>query len=274
MINKRLFIAKLLHPLLSLILSKKGIVPITLHNIEKKHYAWFQEFIEMVHTTYGFIDFKDIKKNTEVYASPKVLLTFDDGFYSNKDVSEKFLTKYKIKAIFFITEGFIGLNSADSFTFSDTNFYPESKNHSDFDSQRSMTWEDVLWLKKHGHSIGAHTKNHKNLSMIKDKDQLFDEIVLSSQRIEEKLNLKVDTFAFPFGTPNYITKNALKVAQEHFDFIFSNVRGNLNSSPSNFFIFRQNIVPGDPMWLIKMIIEGKMDWKYKNIQRKSYEFFE
>ena len=52
------------------------------------------------------------------------------------------------------------------------------------------------------------------------------------------------------------------MAKKRFDFIFSNVRGNVLESPDRGFIFRQNIVPKDPIWLIRMMINGQLDWKY------------
>ena len=38
-------------------------------------------------------------------------------------------------------------------------------------------------------------------------------------------------------------------------------------SPGKKFIFRQNIVPGDPTWFLKLVIEGKLDWKYSEPRR-------
>ena len=131
---------------------------------------------------------------------------------------------------------------------------------------------DVKSLSVQGHSIGAHSKTHPKLIDLK-KDELEDEIVVSSQRIENILNINIDSFAFPFGTTKVVTPEAVNLSKKKFRYVFSNVRGNVNSSPCNYFIFRQNIVPGDPMWLIQNMIEGKLDWKYKNAQNISHKLF-
>ena len=58
-------------------------------------------------------------------------------------------------------------------------------------------------------------------------------------------------------------------ASNRYDFIFSNVRGNIHESPSRNFIFRQNIVPGDPLSLIDIMIDGHLDWRYRKVRNNA-----
>ncbi len=269
--NKKIFIAGFLRPFLNLIPSTNGTVVVTLHNIEESYYEWFEEFIVMIQNSYGFINPEDFN-NKENSDAIKVLLTFDDGFFSNKIISDKILSKYGVKAIFFITEGFIGLNENQAYDFASKNIYPNSIISNDKRKQKSMSWNDVKSLLVQGHSIGAHTKTHPKLIDL-NNDELEDEVVISRRRIENILKINIDAFAFPFGTPSVVTAEAMNLSKNNYRYVFSNVRGNVNSSPSNYFIFRQNIVPGYPMWLIKNIIEGKLDWKYKYTQKISRKLF-
>ena len=261
----------ILRPFLYLIPPKNGIVVITLHNIEEIYYEWFEELILMIQNSYGFINPEDFNPEENIDGI-KVLLTFDDGFFSNKIISDKILSKYGVKALFFITEGFVGLNENQAYDFASKNIYPNSLISNDRKKQQSMSWDDVKSLLFQGHSIGAHSKTHPKLIDL-NKDELEDEVVISSQRIENILNINIDNFAFPFGTPSVVTVEAVNLSKNNFRYVFSNVRGNVNSSPSNYFIFRQNIVPGDPMWLIQNMIEGKLDWKYKNTQKIAHKLF-
>lgn len=272
MIDKRIFIANALRPFLSLMPATNGVVALTLHNIEEKYYEWFDKFISMVDKKYGFITPEEFNNNFDDIKL-KVLLTFDDGFYSNKVVAEQILAKYNVKAIFFITEDFIGLDENNAYEFANNNFYPKSNISNNKKVQQSMNWDEVKWLNDQGHTIGAHTKTHPVLSKVSDKEKLKDEIVFCSQRLEDKLNIQIDTFAFPFGTPYSVSIDALNIAKQHFRYIYSNVRGDIESSPNHFFIFRQNIVPGDPIWLVQNMIEGKLDWRYKKVQDYSHKLF-
>ena len=269
--KKKLLLALILKPFLNLIPSSNGIVVITLHNIEEAHYKWFEELIVMIQNSYGFIKPEDFNTG-ENCDKIKVLLTFDDGFLSNKTISDTILFKYGVKALFFITEGFIGLNENQAYDFASKNIYPDSLISMDKRKQQAMSWDDVRNLILQGHTVGAHSKTHPKLVDI-NKAELKDEVVLSTRRVESTLNINIDSYAFPFGTPSVLTLEAVKLFKNNFKYVFSNVRGNVNSSQSDHFIYRQNIVPGEPLWLIKGMIEGKLDWKYKNTQRVAQKLF-
>ncbi len=273
--NIRTIIARIVQFFSVLMPKSQGITVVTLHNILERDFQWFEEFVTYIDGTYGFINPDDFFNNyINIGKVPKILLTFDDGFLSNKILAESILEKYNTKAIFFVTEGFIGLNLTDSFSFSDRNFYPASKiNKEDIGNHRSMSLDDVKWLSNHGHTIGAHTATHPVLSKINKQDKLIDEIVFSADRLESNVGVKINIFAFPFGMPKVVNTKIMKLIIKRFDFVFSNVRGNIDSSPSKYFLFRQNIVPGDPMWLVKLIIEGRLDWRYKKVQNIAHKKF-
>jgi len=270
-LNVRIIVAGLLRIKSIFFKKKPKVCVVTMHNISEIQFNWFEDFICFIDKKYGFInpcDFLSEKENI----NDGVLLTFDDGFYSNKVVAESILNKYNVKAMFFITEKFIGLNKADSFVFSQKNFYPNSKISQESSQDFiSMKWSDVDWLIDNGHTIGAHTATHKMLSKIDNLDLLQDEIESSANRLENKIKRRVRIFAFPFGTPDSVSVKAFEFAKNRFDYAFSNVRGSVNKSPNNYFIFRQNIIPGDPLWLIKLIIDGQFDWKYERIMKIAFQ---
>ena len=71
-----------------------------------------------------------------------VVLTFDDSAKSHYTVARPLLTKYKLGATFFVTEGFdIPTNKKDY-----------------------MTWDEIAQLHKDGFEIGNHTIDHKGVS--------------------------------------------------------------------------------------------------------------
>ena len=249
----------------------EGLVAVTLHNILQEHEKWFDQFIESVASTYGFIDPKIGLSKSMATSGLKVLLTFDDGFRSNRVVAEKILAKHGVRGVFFLTEKFIGLSSGDAFSFASKRFYPNSKlriaNISQFEP---MSWDDVYWLIENDHVIGAHTTTHPNLSEINSEDQLTDEIIGSADRMEEKLRTKINNFSYPFGNISAINISSERLARKRFKFSFSNIRGNLEISPSRSFLYRQNIDPAnDPTWLAKAIVEGKLNWIYGQARKKA-----
>jgi peptidoglycan/xylan/chitin deacetylase (PgdA/CDA1 family) len=261
----------LLSPILAFIPPKKGVVVITLHNIPSRDHLWFELFVKNMSKYYEFInpfqmdtEFLDINNNT------KILLSFDDGFKSNRILAENILAKLDIKGLFFITEDFIGQQK--SIAFMNKTFYPNSPRKSlNREETTPMSWEDVQWLVDNGHMIGAHTKSHPVLSSLQNIEKLSSEIIISANRLETSLNTKINCFAFPFGTIGSIDENSLILAKTRFDYVFSNIRGCVTDSPSRGFIFRQNIVPGDSMMLNRKIIDGRLDWKYRQARRQAVQ---
>lgn len=267
--SKRKILSSLLFPFFTILPRKEGVSVLTLHNIYPKDYLWFEVLIEKLAQTYEFVDPTNLRHELSTNAKPsKILFTFDDGFLSNKILAERVLAKFGIKAVFFITQGFIGIEKNKVVEFLRNNFYPES-NDLEIDSSLNapMSWADVDWLVRNGHIIGAHTKTHPVLSTVVSRDNLIEEIVMSADAIESKLGVEVNCFAFPFGTLDSVNRESIDLAKNRFDFIFSNIRGSVSESPGNHFIFRQNIVPNDPIWLAMMAIEGKLDWRFAKARK-------
>jgi peptidoglycan/xylan/chitin deacetylase (PgdA/CDA1 family) len=61
-----------------------------------------------------------------------------------------------------------------------------------------LTWDDVRTMHSAGITFGAHTMTHPVVSRL-SAERLRQEIAGSQSLIEERLNEKVDEFAFPFG---------------------------------------------------------------------------
>ena len=251
---------------LKLIPVKKGLVFLTLHNLESSEYGWLCNVLDYLQHSCDFIDIKDIE-NTEQFSTKgtrsKIILTFDDAFKCHKTIATECLEPRNIKALFFVPTGFVGLSGNTAFEFARVNFFPKRKpdelNLNDYDA---MTWDDLDSLIARGHTVGGHTKNHPDLSQAPQR-VLEQEIVDSADILEDKLQVKINHFAYPFGSVESISKSSFVLAKKRFKFAYSNVRGLYEKSPSKHFIFRQNIVPRSPIWLIKAIVEGRLDIVYR-----------
>lgn len=267
--------AKILRPLLSILPKKVGVVALTFHNVLANEYLWFENLIELLHSTYEFLDPNKIDDEHFVMgAKPKLLITFDDGFHSNRVLAETVLQKYGIKCLYFVTEDFINLSSEFCYEFVQNRLHPYSKlKNVDIEQLRAMTWEDVKWLVDKGHTIGSHAKTHINLFKLNSYNDIYDEVIGVADRIEDRVGAKINCFAFPFGGVGDVSPKIINLARTRFEFIFSNVRGNLAESPNKGFIFRQNIVPKDPVWMTQMMLDGRLDWKYRKNRNLSHQIF-
>ena len=254
----------LMYPCLMLLPPKKGIVYLTFHNILDDDFSWFEAVIEFLNKKYRIISPQDIyevqnQNDNEI----KIVLTFDDGFLSNKKLYESILKKYEIRAIFFITSDFIDVKHDNCLEYCKATFLPAlNLETADVGQYLPMSWEDLRFLRSQGNVIGAHSRSHIRLTDELKQSELYEEIVRSADALERKIDCPVNGFAFPFGSITDFGKRAYCMATNRFDFIFSNIRGNYKESPSNSFIFRQNLRPSDPLWFVQICVEGRVDWIY------------
>ncbi len=63
--------------------------------------------------------------------------------------------------------------------------------------------------------VVSHSYSHKNL--VDDKVDLEEELVLSKQILEEKLDIKVESFVYPFGKYN---QSILDETMKHYKYSF------------------------------------------------------
>ncbi len=240
------------------------------HDIPKNKYDKFYNQLVFLKKSWNFIsplEFSDIINKKKKLNGRNLLLTFDDGYISNKYVVEKILNPLRIKAMFFVITDFIKISdSKTAREYVSSNIYPTLKFKDVPKSYYNMNWDHLKELIKHGHSIGAHTKTHSKLSEIKTNKNLINEIVKSADEIEEKLKIKLNYFAFPFGNLESFSKDALLIANKRFDFIFSGIRGDNKNSTTKLVLHRDSIDPTFSNFLVGSFLEGSADLYYSTPQ--------
>lgn len=251
--------------ILRLLPKKNGLVILTFHNILPGHFIKFENLIIRLKEKYTFISPADILDNNESDKGIKILVTFDDGFYSNKIIYEKVLRKYGINAYFFVCEDFIGLDRARWREFISRGFMLDlSTEEIRGGLFHPMGWDDLASLISDGNVIGAHTKTHSNLSGIRSDSELLDEILYSTDRVESRLGVRIDSFAYPFGKGQHLDQRVLEITKKRFSLAFTNVRGFYHESPCSHLIYRQNIRADDLLGLNEAFTTGQADWMYTN----------
>lgn len=246
---------------------------LTFHHIEQKNFDLIKKNILNLRKNYKILspdDYFNIIKKKKSLNQNSILLTFDDGYYSQKNFAERVLSQLKIKAIFFIVPNFLkikNISKSKDFIFNNINkFIDVSK----FDfSMRNMSINDLKYLKNKGHHIGMHTLNHKNLSLIRNKNILKKEIFSNLSFFRKLLKLKSPlSFAYPFGNISSINQNSVKMIYKYYDCIFSGVRGNNFNLNMKDIFFRDAIADRDNTNLIEGFLKGISDFYYKSDRKK------
>lgn len=143
-----------------------------------------------------------------------VCLTFDDAYADFFYDIFPLLQKYKLKALLAVPTGYI-LDTTNNSKVDRLNF-----EHNDlFDNYKKATFCTFFELQQMLESglvqIASHSHSHVNL--LQEGVNIEEELLLSKHLLEEKLNIKVNSFVFPFGKYN---QEILKETLKHYTYAF------------------------------------------------------
>ncbi len=250
------------------------------HDIPEKEHQLFSKQLIWLKQYWNFVDPEDfclMIRGEKPIVGKNLLITFDDGFYSNRQVAEFVLKPLNIKGIFFIVPKFIDLHNKSSLQdFVQSNIFPNSKSKYSHSTWQSMSWSDIEWLLCNGHTIGSHTFSHARLSELKTIKELEYEIVESKKIIMKNLGVSVDNFAYTFGDIDSFSKQALNIAMKHYKFIYSGLRGSNKKSHATRCIRRDAAANQDSNLnyllydtkLLAAFLNGFADFKYSRDLKK------
>jgi peptidoglycan/xylan/chitin deacetylase (PgdA/CDA1 family) len=195
------------------IFGKKGIVILEYHRVSANispddvHSIYPNEFrfqIKLLNKLgYEFLNLPNaikLLKNGFDKKKKYVVLTFDDGHKDNYKYAYPILKEYNAFATFFIISDYVGKSGwMDYFG----NLH--TKNTNNFQRWELLSWKELSLMKDH-FFVEVHGKSHKALDSLSLKD-LNDELIISKNKINSKLNLNTSVFCYPWGKFN---KQAIK----------------------------------------------------------------
>jgi peptidoglycan/xylan/chitin deacetylase (PgdA/CDA1 family) len=152
-------------------------------------------------------DFLAWRRGEKAIPAKSAILTFDDGWKSQHEVAWPILKKYNYPLTLFI--------------------YTEGIRPGHFSGGESMSWDQLAEMRDAGVDIQGHSATHSDLRRPYDKvakkklnpqeyeEWLEKELSGSKQMIEQKLGVKVNCFAVPYGFHNdHIRDVAMKAGYE------------------------------------------------------------
>jgi peptidoglycan/xylan/chitin deacetylase (PgdA/CDA1 family) len=144
---------------------------------------------------------------------PTVVLTFDDGYADNFVNLRAVAERYNIPVFLFLSTAHIETGSpfGHDVKRKQTGFAP-------------LSWDQVKSLSRSGFSFGCHTRSHFDCGS-DDRARLEDEIAGSKRDLGSRAGIWADYFSFPWGMPENISGEALRLAKASFPYVFAAAGG-------------------------------------------------
>lgn len=244
------------------------------HDIAPDDQQNFAAQMRWLKRSWNFISVKQFEAmmlGEEPITGRNLLLTFDDGFASNRQIVEQVLNPMEIQALFFVVSELVDMNDElKERKLIAASVCPGKQAEQLPAHWRSMCWRDLEALLDGGHVIGCHTGTHARLSEVGSFAGLESEIISSAQMLEENLRTRVDHFSFTFGNLASFSEAALSVARQRFRFIHSGLRGDNSLKVSPLAIRRDSAEKQDSDFnysvfsnrLLGAFLEGAADMHY------------
>ena len=178
------------------ILGYHKVMPVPQHNYDISTVE-FEQQMNFIKDSYKIISLADLQRKiekNEPLEGNSVVVTIDDGDKSIYTYAHPILKKLNIPYTFFI--------------------YTDVATE-----RRAVTWKELIELSKDGVTIGSHTITHCHLNRRLAGEtpeeyakRVVKELQGSKKILEERLNLPVNTIAYPYGEFNDFVEKQTKDA--------------------------------------------------------------
>ncbi|MCZ4310106.1 MULTISPECIES: polysaccharide deacetylase family protein [Vibrio] len=214
------------------------------HHID--HPKRFDKALEKISSRYNLISWDDYLNGNLSKSRVNVIISLDDGYESWFTHGLPVFIKYNVKPILSINSDFIGLDEGESFHY--------CQNHINTWGEKSLSWEQLIELKKHGSTIFSHSHYHTDM---KDPNIELsfkrDAILKDKVKIIEKINVDVSGFTYPYGC--YSDLSVTLVGELGFKYALTSDSNFLSSGQFPLLIGRTNV--GMRHWIVVFsYIEG------------------
>ncbi|MDN3652423.1 polysaccharide deacetylase family protein [Thalassotalea ponticola] len=126
-----------------------------------------------------------------------------------------------------------------------TQFPQASKALGNYSAELFMNWQDIKQLISMGMEIGSHAKTHNILARMTGEQQL-QELTLSKQILERRLNRSISYLAYPVGRYHCFDKQTLENARKAgYQLAFNNEKGKNQTITEPYSINRYCFDEGD-----------------------------
>ena len=182
-----------------------------------------------------------------VVRAPTVVLSFDDGYQEN------FLT---LRSVVEATGVPVSLFVCTRIVEEQAEFpHDQARGQHNFNA---LSWDQVLYLSRNGVEIGSHTRSHFDCGS-HDTETLRQELVGAKADLQRRLSQRIRFFGFPYGKPENISDEAVRLTQSNYECFLSCFGGeNFPDEPVPQAHLLRKSHPAD-LWELELTLQGALD---------------
>ena len=192
-----------------------------------------------------------LESGTWKHDKPGLIITFDDGLRSHREVAAPILEKYGFTGWFFVPSSAISDLPAPVF---------QNKSIEDI-LENYLDTKQLKYLDKN-HVVGCHTETHFWLSEENSAETLKNETLGAKKKLENLLGHEVDIFCWVGGEEFSYSKTAAEFIKQGYKLSFMTNNEIVTPKTNPLQIQRTNIEADNPLWLVRFQLSGLMDLAY------------
>ena len=199
---------------------------------------------------------------------PGLIISFDDGLYSNYSVAAPLLERYGFCGWFFIPVDFIATAPAEQLSFAGAH-HIGAKGTSSPDGRVAMSWAEVRDLDRRQHVSGCHTRSHRRMSPDLSDDVLEYEICAGKAALEESLGHPCDCYCWVGGEERtYTIAAARMIRRAGYKYAFTTNSFPIGRGANAQRLERNNVESAWPLAMASFELCGIQDARYALKRRR------
>lgn len=205
---------------------------VSLHNFELQ-----MQYLKNHFNIISLTQYNDFLAGKIKLPKKSVIITFDDGFRSFYELAYPVLARYQLMGTCFLIA---------------SKLQTKNRNFMDLEQLKEIAQNTNVTLASHGIS-------HKSIAQLGDSE-LKDEILGSKLLVEKYLDIDVDFFSYPYGTPrDFDERSTCILSTARYKLACTAINGINSTRTHPLKLRRTKIEFGDDFETFKQILRGALD---------------